>query len=269
MSPVDSAALPDRAVAFQQKCDAVQATILHHMADAHGLKLPYLRVPLPEYITIHGLMVILTAVLLVVSLGWLCRRRQAVPTGWMNLLEVFVVFIRDQVVRPYLGEEDVQRMTPFFCSLFFFILTMNLLGLIPSLYTATADVSVTGALALVILAVMTLGAMWRQGPLGFLKGFMPHGVPWPVLILLIPLEIVGLFIKVFALSIRLFANELAGHIVMYFMLGLLILFGVAASPFFLLAMFMFVLELFVAFLQAYIFTLLSAVFVGQRLHPEH
>ena len=260
---------PVEAAAFQQKSEAVQTTILHHMADAHGITLPYFHVTLPDFISIHGLMVVLASALLVISLGLLCRRMPAVPTGWLNLIEAFVVFIRDQLVRPYFREHDVQRMTPFFCSLFIFILTLNLLGLVPSLYTATADVSVTGALALVVLGIMTLGAMWYQGPIGFLKGFVPHGVPWPVLILLVPLEIVGLLIKAFALSIRLFANELAGHIVMYFMLGLLILFGAMAAPLFILAIFMFILELFVAFLQSYIFTLLSAVFIGQRLNPEH
>jgi F-type H+-transporting ATPase subunit a len=90
-----------------------------------------------------------------------------------------------------------------------------------------------------------------------------------VLILLVPIEIIGLFIKAFALAVRLFANELAGHIVVYFMLGLLIVFGLAALPFFFMGVLIYMLEVGVAFLQAYIFTLLSAVFIGQRLRPEH
>lgn len=160
-------------------------------------------------------------------------------------------------------------MTPLFCSFFVFILVLNLLGLVPCFYTATANVSVTGALAAVTLGFMIVGAMFRYGPIGFVRGFIPHGVPWPVLIVLVPIEIFGLFVKAFALTIRLFANELAGHLVGFFLLGLIVIFGMKALPAMLMGLGIFLLEVFVAFLQAYIFTLLSAIFISQRFHPEH
>jgi F-type H+-transporting ATPase subunit a len=262
-------AVTNAVTTVQERTDAVQAFIMHHVVDSDTLKLPFATIHLPPYLSLHGLAVVLAALLLVPFLLWTARRRAAVPSGARNLVEWTVVFVRDQIVVPYLGPDDGRRLTPYFCSLFFFILAMNLVGLIPGMPTATANVSVTGALALLSLGFMILGAMARQGVVGFFKGFAPHGVPLPVLMLLIPIEFLGLFIKAFALTIRLFANELAGHIVVFFLLGLVVIFGAAGLPFLVLAVLIYLLEVFVAFLQAYIFTLLSAVFIGQRLHPEH
>jgi len=263
------AAITNAATSVAQKTEAVQSFILHHMLDSRTLTLAGRPVRLPPFLSLHGLMVLLAAALAVAGLAALARRRREVPAGLYNLLEAFVVFIRDQVAVPYLGEDDGRRMTPLFCSLFVFILTLNLLGLVPSMCTATANVSVTGAMAGISLGVMIFGAIARRGPAGFVKGFAPHGVPWPVLILLVPIEIAGLFIKAFALTIRLFANEMAGHIVAFFLLGLIVIFGLRAAPFLGMALMIYLLEVFVAFLQAYIFTLLSAVFIGQRYRPEH
>jgi F-type H+-transporting ATPase subunit a len=254
---------------IQARVEAVQAFIFHHIADSHTLKLPFATIELPPYLSLHGLMLALAILILTLLLGLGYNRRARVPTGLSNALEAFVVFIRDKIAVPYLGDHDGRRMTPFFCSLFCFIVALNLIGLVPCFYSATADLSVTGGLALVSLAAMIGGGVWRFGPVGFVRSFVPHGVPWPVLILLVPIEIVGLFIKAFALTVRLFANELAGHIVVYFMLGLLVIFGLAALPFFFMGVLIYILEVGVAFLQAYIFTMLSAVFIGQRLHPEH
>ena len=253
----------------QARVEAVQAFILHHLADSRTLKLPWTVVELPRYLSLHGLMLALAVLLLTLLFRLGYNRRARVPTGLSNALEVFVVFIRDRIAVPYLGAEDGLRMTPFFCSLFFFILALNLIGLVPCFYTATADLSVTAALALVSLAFMIGGGIWRLGPVGFFKSFMPHGVPWPVLVVLVPVELAGLLVKAFALTVRLFANELAGHIVVFFMLGLLVIFGLAALPFFFMGVLIYVLEVGVAFLQAYIFTMLSAVFIGERLHPGH
>jgi F-type H+-transporting ATPase subunit a len=260
----------DAALLLQQKTDAVQAYVLHHVTDSHLLKLPFLKpIALPGFLSVHGVMIVMGAFLLILVCGLAARRKAAVPTGMANAIELFVTLIRDQVVVPYLGPEDGRRMTPLFCSFFFFILALNLIGLVPCFYTATANLSVTGALAAISLGLMIIGATFKTGVMGFFKGFIPHGVPWPVLIVLVPIEIVGVFIKAFALMIRLFANELAGHIVMLFMVGLLVIFGLPALPFFVLAIGIYILELGVAFLQAYIFTLLSAIFIGQRYHPEH
>ena len=160
-------------------------------------------------------------------------------------------------------------MTPLFCTFFFFILGMNLMGMIPLFATATANVNVTFGLAFVTLCFMVFGAIYKNGFVGFLKAFIPSGVPAPILILLFPIEFLGLFIKAFALTIRLFANMLAGHIVILSLLGLVILMGLGALPAVALAVFIDLLEVLVVFLQAYIFTLLSAMFIGQMYHPEH
>jgi F-type H+-transporting ATPase subunit a len=256
--------------AVDQRSQAVQAFIMHHMADSHRWSLlPHLHQSLPRYLSLHGVMVILAAIALVYFMAVVCRTIPAVPTGLLNLVEFFVQFIRDEIAVPFLGEEDGRRMTPVLCSLFFFILTMNLIGLVPCFYTATSNINVTGAMAVVTLVFMTVGAMWKHGPVGFVRGFVPSGVPWPILFILVPIEMVGLVIKAFALMIRLFANELAGHVVVFSLLGLVVMFGAVALPAMGMAMGIYILETFVAFLQAYIFTLLSALFIGQRYHPSH
>jgi F-type H+-transporting ATPase subunit a len=253
-----------------QRGQAVQAFIMHHMADSHRWTwLPYLHQQLPRYLSLHGVMVIVAAIILVYVMSVVCRRIPAVPTGLLNLVEFFVQFIRDEIAIPFLGEKDGPRFTPILCSFFSFILIMNLIGLVPCFYTATSNINVTGALAAITLVFMTVGAIWKNGPAGFIRGFVPPGVPWPILIVLVPIEVVGLVIKAFALMIRLFANELAGHVVVFSLLGLVVMFGAVALPAVGMAMGIYILEVFVAFLQAYIFTLLSALFIGQRYHPSH
>lgn len=257
--------------AATNRSEAVQAYIRHHMVDSHELPLVGNVFNLPSFVTAHGLMLVLALVALIVLFSRSRAKEGAdpVPRGVANVLEAIVVFLRDQVAIPYLGEEDGRRMTPLFCSFFFFILAANLIGLVPGMATATANIGVTAALALVTLFFMIFGAIYRTGPAGFVKGFVPHGVPWPILIVLVPIEILGLFIKAMALSIRLFANELAGHIVVFSLLGLVLMFGAVALPAVFMAAAVYILEIGVSFLQAYIFTLLSAVFIGQRYHPEH
>ena len=254
----------------EDRSAAVQSFIMHHMVDGHEWTVwPGLHVPLPPFLTLHGAMAILAARVLLLLFGVLYRRQDAVPSGLTNALELFVEFIRDKICIPYLGEDDGRRMTPVFCSFFFFILTMNMLGLVPCFASATANVSVTGALACVSFGFMVFGAMYRHGVAGFFKGFIPEGVPWPILIILLPVELIGVFIKSFALCIRLFANMLAGHIVIFSLLGLVLMFGWVALPSVAMALGIYLMEVFIAFLQAFIFTLLSAVFIGQRYHPAH
>lgn len=249
---------------------AVEAFISHHTADTHEWALPFgLHVHLPAFLSVHGLMIVLCASFLLLLFGVAYNKNDVVPRGLTNLLEVFVLFIRNQISIPCLGEEDGRRMTPLFCTFFFFILGLNLMGLVPLFATATSNVSVTASLALVTLGFMVFGAMYKNGVGGFFKSFVPHGVPWPVLILLVPIEFLGVFIKTFALTIRLFANMLAGHIVIFSLLGLVVTFGAIAVPAVGLALGIYFLELFVAFLQAYIFTFLSAMFIGQLYHPAH
>jgi len=253
----------------QQKIDSVQAFVMHHARNSNEFSLPYLRFELPSYISIHGLMVVLAAVLLLLAFGVFYRKKALVPTGLTNLLEMFVVFIRDEISIRYLGDKDGRRMTPIFCSFFFFIVVMNLLGLVPGFAAATGNVSVTLPLALTTFVFMVFGAIFKTGLLGFIKGLVPSGIPWFLAVLLFPIEVIGVVIKTFALTIRLFANMVSGHMVLFFLLGMIVIFGMKAAPVIVVALLIYGLELFVAFLQAYIFTLLSAIFIGQRYHPDH
>lgn len=242
---------------------------MHHVQDGSYWALPFLKINLPSFLSLHGLMLLLCAFFLIGLFGFVAKKGPGAPSGLGNFLEVFVIFIRDAIAVPSLGEADGKKMTPLFCSFFFFILGLNLMGLIPLFATATGNVSVTAALALITLGFMIFGAIYKNGVAGFCKCFVPHGVPWPILILLVPIEFLGLFIKAFALTVRLFANMLAGHIVLYSLMGLVYIFGAVAFPAVGLALGIYFLELFVSFLQAYIFTLLSAMFIGQMYHPAH
>lgn len=248
----------------------VQNYIMHHVVDADYWSLPFIgKIYLPEFITLHGVMLIIAGILLYLIFGLLYRKNDPVPRGFTNLLEVLVLFVRNEIAIANLGEHDGKKLAPLLCSLFFFILMLNLMGLIPLFASATGNVSVTAALALVTLSVMIFGAIQKNGVSGFVHAFIPHGVPLPVLFLLVPIEFLGMFIKAFALTIRLFANMLAGHIVVYSIISLVILFGLAGLPSILLALAIYLLEVFVAFLQAFVFTLLSAMFINQIHHPAH
>jgi len=244
--------------------------INHHIMDSHEWSLPFIDpIQLPGFLSLHGVMMIIASLFVFLLFGVLYNKKKRVPSGITNLLEAFVIFIRDEIAINALGKEDGRKMTPLFCTFFFFILILNLMGLIPVFVTATANVNVTAGLALITLSFMIFGAIYKNGFIGFFKAFTPSGVPIPVLFLLMPIEILGLFIKAFALTIRLFANMLAGHIVIFSLIGLVVLMGAVALPAVVLAVFINLLEILVAFLQAYIFTLLSAMFIGQTYHPEH
>lgn len=258
--------------AVTDKGAAVQEYINHHVLvnGTEWAPLPFLHIPLPEWLPLHGLMVVFGAVIVLMAFLLGYKRAAAVPHGLHNFLELFVVFVRDQIAVPNMGEEDGKKLTPLLCTFFFFILALNLLGLIPAFATATGNVNVTAALALVTLGFMVFGSMVKNGVGGFFKSFIPHGIPWPVLVLLVPIEFAGMFIKAFALMIRLFANMMAGHIVIMALLSLAVTMSIWASvvavP---MALGIYLLEVFVAFLQAYVFTLLSAMFIGQMYHPAH
>ncbi len=255
---------------MEQEAFDLEKYIRSHWVDPRDGPLPFLPpMHLPEYLSRDGVMLLVCSVLLIVVFVFLYRKKERVPTGLTNLLEFFIIFIRDQIAVAYLGEKDGRRMTPFFCTLFFFILGLNLLGMIPIFSTATANINVTGALALVTLSFMIFGSIQKNGVIGFFKALTPPGVPWPILILLVPLEFMGLFIRSFALMIRLFANMFAGHIIIFALLGLVVFLGYVALPAIALALFVSVIEIGIAFLQAYIFTLLSAIFIGLMYHPEH
>jgi F-type H+-transporting ATPase subunit a len=241
----------------------------HHLLDhvffrlpaVGGLALPISKHVIMMWISSALIFSLFIPIAVVVRSG---RRNLAV-----SLVEGFVVFIRDEIVIPNIGEEG-RKYLPYFLSIFVFILFTNLLGLIPYGATATGNIAVTTALALCTLAMINIAGMREQGALHYLKGLVPHGMPVWLLPLMYPIEILGLLTKSFALCIRLFANMIAGHIVFLAFLALIFLFGsVWVAPLSVAAALgINMLELFVALLQAYIFTLLSAIFIGGAVHSH-
>jgi F-type H+-transporting ATPase subunit a len=215
----------------------------------------------------------------------LARRAQTgePPRGaFWNAFESLLTFIRDQVAKPCIGEHDADRFVPFLWTMFLFVLFCNLLGLFPFMGSPTASITVTGALALCAFLVIHGAPIARMGPVGYLKSYVPHmHVPFGMGYVLIPgimfIEIMGHFIKGFVLAVRLFANMVGGHTV----LAVILLFIVMAkdqalyiwTPITLASVLgvtaLSLLELFVAFLQAFIFTFLTAIFLGMTLHPAH
>lgn len=248
----------------------------HHLTDSQQYQLLGMDFHLPVLniagyalpVTKHTIMLITAAILLLILITPLRRTRSGVPHGLANFFEVIIIFLRDEVVYPSMGEEDGRKYMPFFLTAFFFILFSNLLGMIPYGSTPTGNISVTGTLAAISLLVMIGSGVVRHGPFGYMASFVPHGVPVFVVPILFPIEIVGVLVKHFALCIRLFANMLAGHAVITVFLGLISSLFIAPVSI-LGAVAISLLELFVAFLQAYIFTILSALFIGSALHPQH
>lgn len=263
--------------------------LLHHVQDSPDLELPFIgHVHLPTFtpvhiaglsidfsITKHVVFLWVAALLLCVLAIWAARmnRKQRVPTGFGNLMEVFVQFIRDEIVIPNMGPKGLKYM-PYLLTTFFFILIMNLLGLIPYGASATGNVSVTAGLAIIAFIMIQASAMKSQG-LGHYVAHLTGGVHWALWPIMVPIEILGLFTKPFALCIRLFANMTGGHIVIVSLIGLIFIFKsyvVAVGPVAFVLGISF-LELFVAFLQAYIFTMLTSLFMGLGMqtggHDEH
>lgn len=222
--------------------------------------------------TRHVVMVWITALVMVIVLSLAARRRSMVPKGFYSLVEVLVNFVREELVHKNIGREKGDLYVPFIATLFFFIFIANLLGMIPYSSTATANISVTAALAIATFAVTLFAGMKEQGVARFWLNIVPQGVPGWLYPIMIPVELLGMVTKPFALTIRLFANLVAGHIVLFFLLALIFLLGNAglyvAPVSVAFATGMFFLELFVALLQAYIFALLSALFIGMASQPH-
>jgi F-type H+-transporting ATPase subunit a len=276
--------------------------ITPHITDAHCIELPEngwklwkpVEHELPRWAPIHigsleldmsptkhVVMLIVAAVLLCVVLigGALAHDRHTDesghPKGFAGGVEAMVLYIRQEVALPNLGPHG-EAYAPFILSIFFFILFANLLGLIPYGSTATGNISVTATLAIVTFLVVELAGIRAQG-LGYLNTIfywnkdLPLAVRIPMLFLMTPIELAGKVAKPFALMIRLFANMTAGHIVVLALIGLIFAFKAYmlwTAPL-LMAVGIMMLELFVAFLQAFIFALLSSVFIGLMREAAH
>ncbi|WDE97881.1 F0F1 ATP synthase subunit A [Lentisphaera profundi] len=257
------------------KMEAVIAWIKDHMtlAGNHWSPTGFIEIPnesiFSNNFTTQSLFLIISTVITFILFGVIYNKKQEVPTGMTNFLEPFVLYVRDEIAVKNMGDKDGKAWTPFFCSLFFLILGCNLLGLIPGNATATGTFWVTGSLALIVFLCMTVGTTIKYGPVKFIKAFMPPGVPGWVLVLLTPLEMIGLVVKCVSLTIRLFANMLAGHIVLFSIMALLYVFSYYALLAYPIAVGIYALEVFVAFLQAYVFTFLAALFIGEMFHHAH
>ncbi len=289
----------DEAAASQHQAPSNQIDIMHHLADSHELETPFGLVHLPRWEPIHlgGLaidlsptkhLVYMLFAATIVGLVFLLSARsvaraqaQGRPAkGFAGSMEALALYIRQEVVLPNVGHHG-EGYAPYLLTLFFFILAMNLLGLLPWGATATGNIAVTAALAVMAFLVIEVTGMRTLGPKGYLKTifYLPPGLPGGpggaflkvvLLAVMTPIELIGKLAKPFALAVRLFANMTSGHVLVLALIGLTFLFqsyavGLGASV---LATGVMLLELFVAFLQAFVFTLLTSVFIG-LMRAEH
>jgi F-type H+-transporting ATPase subunit a len=274
---------------------SAQIDIAHHLGNSHE----FLGVELPRFapVQIGGLTIdfsptkhlvfmlvaaTLVALVFVLSARAIARAQAAgrPAKGFAGAMEATALYIRQEVILPNVGHHG-EGYVPYLLTLFFFILGMNLLGLLPGGATATGNISVTAALAIVAFLVIEITGMRALGTAGYLKTifYLPHGLPGGIggsilkvvlLAVMTPIELIGKLAKPFALAVRLFANMTSGHVLVLALIGLTFIFksytvGVAAAS---LATGVMLLELFVAFLQAFVFTLLTAVFIG-LMRAEH
>ncbi len=264
--------------------------ILHHIQDTREIELPFGTIHLPpagswmvgpfdmtptKHVVFLWLTGVIVLAIFLVSARSARGTRGSSPRGGYNVIEAAVLFLRDKVVMPNVGHGG-EAYAPFIITLFAFILTANLLGLIPWGSTATGNISVTAALALMSLVAVEMAGMKALGAKGYLGTivYIPHGLPkWlvPIMALIMtPVEVLGKLTKPFALAIRLFANMTAGHVLLLAIISLIFVFGsfaIAVGPV-VMAVALTFLELFVAFLQAYIFALLTSVFIGLIRHAH-
>ncbi|MEZ6016999.1 MAG: F0F1 ATP synthase subunit A [Planctomycetota bacterium] len=264
-----------------------------HSEAAHGHGAPLVAIPLPGFLKVfdgdpdhEGVQLVLynLQIFQLAALIMLLLAFSGVP-GYLRtgegdrvsaLAAGFCLWVRDDLVEPAMGKHLGQKFLPLLMFVFFFIAAQNLMGLAPMSATPTASIFVTAALALITFAIMLFGGMAAQGPVAFFKHLVPD-VPlllWPLMFVI---ELAGLFIKPVALMIRLFANMTGGHLVVLSFLALVFFFaakfetlGMGLSPVWVgFAVFIMIIEAFVALVQAYIFTMLSALFIGASIHPEH
>jgi len=255
--------------------------IMHHILDSHELEIaPFGSIPLPHIslwgldisITKHVVFMWIVAALLIISFKIVANayKKSLVPHGFTNFMEVMIVFVRDEIAKPTIGK-GYERFLPYLLTVFFFILFSNFIGLVPNGSTVTSNISVTATLAVLSFIVIQGGGMMKNGVFGYFKGLIPSGVPTWLLPIMFIVELLGLFTKPFALAIRLFANMTAGHIVIYALIGLIFILKTfyVAPVSVAFALFIYLLEILVALIQAYIFTMLTALFIGMAVHQEH
>lgn len=280
VSSLDTAKVIADSLEITGKADS--GWIMHHVLDGKEIELPFLGyIHIPQFPTLFGIdltptkhviFMWLAAILVFLIAITVSRQYRAslIPKRVSNLFEIFIIFVRDEIAVPTLGK-NYYKFLPFLLTLFFFILFGNFLGLIPYSATFTSNIAVTATLAIISFIMIQLGGIRQNGFFGYFKGLVPHGIPVVLLPLMILVEILGLFTKPFALAIRLFANMIAGHIVILALIGLIFFMGTifVAPVSIAFAVFIYLLEILVALIQAYIFTMLSSLFIGMAVHQEH
>lgn len=290
-------------------------TIIGHVANSSH-EHPLLHLPsvmgIDLSVTKHVLMLWIVALILFVTITLMVRRyvRQSsdrlVPSGSMNALEAIVEFIRDAIAQPNVGRKWVRTWTPLLLTLFVFILGANVIGLIPAFdlialvnhsvlhlpdeaflarvvhggTTATGNFNVTAALATITFFAIIIAGARAHGFVQHWVNLVPKGLAWPLYFILIPIEIMGMFVRPFALTMRLAANMTGGHIALLAILSFVFIFaelfgratvgiGVGMVLSLPLAVGISALEIIVVLVQAYVFTLLTAVFIGMAIHAHH
>ncbi|HEY7446459.1 MAG TPA: F0F1 ATP synthase subunit A [Vicinamibacterales bacterium] len=290
----------------------VGETIIGHVSNS-PIDHPLIHLPtifgIDFSVTKHVFMLWMVAALVFIVVTWTVRRylKQArpVPSGFMNALEAVVEYVRDSIVQPNVGQKWVAAYTPLFLTFFVFILTANAIGLVPIFdvlglvdhwvlhtgedsfvkrllhggTTATGNFNVTAALATITFFVIIVAGTRAHGFVKHWKNLVPHGLNPVIYIILIPIEVMGLFVRPFALTMRLAANMTGGHIAILIIFSFIFLFaekmgqaagvGVGLVMSVPLAVSISALEMIVVLVQAYVFTLLSAVFVGMAIHVHH
>lgn len=266
--------------------------IVHHISNGEVL-VPIRIGSIDLSITKHVVVLWTIALVVILLFTWLAKQLKksahGAPKGRMaTMLEFFVSFIREQMVLPFIGEKHAARFTPLILTFFTFILMSNLLGLtplldllsfIPGLHglregssTPTGNFNVTAGLAVMTFFAIIYAGSVAHGFLGHWKNLVPHGLAWPIYFLLVPIELVSMFVKPFALTMRLAANMTAGHAAIIAIMSLIFVFKSALIGMFFslpLMIGLSLLEIIVCFVQAYVFSLLSSIFIGMAIHVHH
>ena len=285
----------------QDLAEVWNSHMMEEVADAHHFIIPgiNLDISLPHWpplhigaLTIdlsptkHVIWLMIAATLCATVLIWTARKTHGrgaanAPKGLANVIEAFVIYLRDEVVLRNVGKGG-EGYVPFVLTLFFFILFMNLLGLLPFGSTATGNIGVTASLAILSLIAIEIGGLIHLGPKAYLKTivYVPEGLPWfgkiPMALIMTPVEAIAKLARIFALAIRLFANMTAGHLVILSLVGLVFVAGGAGGAVkyvvwpapVLMAVAIMLMEIFIALLQAYIFAMLTSVFIGLVRHAH-
>lgn len=262
--------------------------LFHHVMDGDHfswLDNFELGIHLPKWLSKYVVLELIVAALILliyIPIGRAAKNGQA-PRGFIwNTFEVLLTFVRNKIAKPTIGDHDADKFVPFLWTIFLFILFSNLLGMFPGLGSPTGSLAVTAVLALFAFLVIHGGGIYYNGLSGYAKSYVPHlghlpfGLTMPVTVLVSFIEVLSVFIKGAVLAIRLFGNMFAGHLALASILGFIAMSKYAGFLFYpitagsvLIVIGVSLLEIFVAFLQAYVFTFLTSLFLGMALHPHH